>query len=93
EDQWPTAQALLREIGGEYGFTKVSLDISRGGVRTFELADETGAKLTIMVNSYGYTVLGVSTGCHLRAEAKERGRPITDADKKVIRSSRSAEPS
>lgn len=75
QKDWPTAQAVLRDLGGQLGFGRVTLDADQGGNRMYEIVDGYGAKLTL--GTMGNTTLSVGTGCHLKPKAKKRGRPIT----------------
>ncbi|WP_317495315.1 LppA family lipoprotein [Haloechinothrix sp. LS1_15] len=77
---WSDAQDILREAGREYGFEQVTLDIQESHDLSFELTNDTGAKLRLMSGRNTNTVLRVSTGCHLEPAAKERGRPISQEE-------------
>jgi hypothetical protein len=85
-ERWPEAVGALREVAVEYGFDEVTLDVNEGGRRMYEVANDQGAKLTM--GSAGNTTLSLATGCHLRPEAKERGRPITKEEAREIREER-----
>lgn len=76
--RWDEVKSRMREIAGEYGFAKVTINTGSGDHRAFELSDRYGA--TLNLSSKGNTSLNVWTGCHLRPKAMQRGRPITEAE-------------
>ncbi|SNR41201.1 Lipoprotein [Haloechinothrix alba] len=83
-DSWPDAKAAVQDITGEHGFDQVTLDVEQSDNLTYELMDNWGAKLTLMSGRSSNTVVSIRTGCHLRPEAKERGRPISKEERREM---------
>ncbi|MGH3949141.1 MAG: LppA family lipoprotein [Pseudonocardiaceae bacterium] len=83
---WSRATEIVRIIGGRYGFDQGASNTSVGGkMSVYELTDGQGAGLRLMDNPQDFLVLRVSGGCHLRPEAKRRGRPINEQEKESYR--------
>jgi hypothetical protein len=70
---WKQAKQIVVEVSKGYGFNKISLDVEKPDDVEFNLNDQYGAELSL--GSSKNTVLTVTTGCHLSAEAKQRGGP------------------
>lgn len=71
--QWPDAVSEVKEIARSYGFDKVTFEVAKEQFREIKLADRYGA--TLYFGKETNTLIGVDTGCHLNAEAKDRGAP------------------
>jgi hypothetical protein len=70
---WKQAKQIVAEVSKGYGFNRVSLDVEKPDDVEFNLNDQYGAELSF--GSAKNTVLTLTTGCHLSAEAKRRGGP------------------
>lgn len=70
---WQKAKKAVSEVAGIYGFDRVSLDTMKPDDAEFNLNDQYGAELSF--GSATNTVITLTTGCHLSAEAKKRGTP------------------
>lgn len=75
DERWPEALALVGEIAGRRGFQGPKVTLDRPGDHLVGFHDAYGARLDF--GTEVATVTGVSTGCHLTAEAKRRGAPTT----------------
>jgi hypothetical protein len=74
DDQWDRAEKLVGEVGGAYGFhPKPAIIVNRPGDHdvVFRKPDGASIRFGTAVN----TTLAVATGCHLTAEAHQRGGP------------------
>lgn len=71
--QWPNAVAEVKEIARTYGFDNATIDVAKQRFRKIELEDGYGA--TLYFGKETNTLIGVTTGCHLTAEAKKRSTP------------------
>ncbi|WP_084628587.1 LppA family lipoprotein [Amycolatopsis nigrescens] len=79
-EQWPKAVDTIKRVVAGHGFTTPGLVVDKGDFHTMDLYDGYGAKFNVMTGTEGNnTVIGVSTGCHLLPEAKQRGVPRSTA--------------
>ncbi|RZQ65118.1 LppA family lipoprotein [Amycolatopsis suaedae] len=68
---WQRGKQIAKEIGAQFGFTKVAQESDQQ--TDLWLRDDFGAELKF--GSGNRTAVSVTTGCHLYAEAKKRGTP------------------
>jgi PAS domain-containing protein len=76
DEQWSRAEGLVGEIAASYGFhVKPEIIVDRPGDHEVVYRKPDGALITFgtAVN----TPLDVETGCHLTAEAHQRGKPAS----------------
>lgn len=85
DEQWTQAKDDVARIGRDHGFTTVALDHTADNVRVYELSDGKGASIHLTVNPQKRIVVQIDAGCHLKPEAKERGRPINEDEKQSYR--------
>ncbi len=71
--QWPNAVAEVTAIARTYGFDTTTIDVAKQRFRKIELEDRYGA--TLYFGKETNTLIGVTTACHLTAEATKRGTP------------------
>ncbi|MBA0124523.1 hypothetical protein H0B56_03110 [Haloechinothrix sp. YIM 98757] len=83
-EDWSQAKAILRTFSQEHGFDKVSIDIAQSDNLAYELMNDTGAKITLRSGRGSNVLLGGATGCHLTPGAKERGRPISQEERREM---------
>lgn len=72
-ENWQEAKQIVVDVSRTYGFNSISLDIQRPDDAEFNVNDQNGAELSF--GSAKNTVLALTTGCHLTAEAKQRIKP------------------
>ncbi|WP_281390282.1 LppA family lipoprotein [Amycolatopsis dendrobii] len=75
EADWPRAQALVGQLAAGYGF-RPAPEANQPGNHTMGYTDPNGAMLHFGTGNF--TVIEVTTGCHLTAEAHRRGGPTHD---------------
>lgn len=75
DDKWPHAVQIVTAIADTYGFGAPQTLVDSPGRHEISLRDSYNAELTFgtRVN----TSLQVLTGCHLTADAYQRGKPST----------------
>jgi hypothetical protein len=74
DDQWPRAEAVVGEIAAAYGFhPKPEILVDRPSDHEVVYRKPDGARITF--GTAANTPLSVATGCHLTAEAHQRGTP------------------
>ncbi|HET9143227.1 LppA family lipoprotein [Actinophytocola sp.] len=74
DDTWARAVEIAQDVAGQYGFeTPVRVIVDVPGDHEVTTADPLGADL--ILGTKLSTVLQVRTGCHLTAEAHQRGTP------------------
>ncbi|MEU6645743.1 LppA family lipoprotein [Saccharomonospora sp. NPDC046836] len=73
-DSWDKAKTIVTPVGKEFGFTNITLQIDDN--QDYWLTDHYGAQLQF--GSSKRTGFGITTGCHLYPEAKQRGTPRQD---------------
>jgi hypothetical protein len=73
QNNWTQAKEIVSEMAGTYGFNKVTLVIDRADDLQLNLNDKYSSELSF--GSTKNTILALTTGCHLTAEAKQRGGP------------------
>jgi hypothetical protein len=73
DDQWDRAVRIVEDIARENGFGPPNRIVDRASQHTVDFRDKWGGLLGM--DTGVHTVLSVSTGCHLTAEAKQRGTP------------------
>jgi hypothetical protein len=73
DEKWPAAVATVVGIAAQHGFGAPDVVVDRPGDHEVSLKNPSNAQL--LFGTAANTTLSVSTGCHLTAEAHQRGTP------------------
>lgn len=71
DDKWERAVEITASVVGKNGFGPGKPIVDRHGQHTVEFTDNYGGRLVFATQVH--TILSIRTGCHLTAEAHERG--------------------
>lgn len=77
EEEWSNVVDTVRRIAVDYGFNDQPQVLRDKPGAHFEVLHNINDDSSITFGTEKNSILGVDVGCHLTAEAKQRGRPAT----------------